>query len=114
MARSPLILALLLAAAMPVAAAAQPVTSAGPEKVAVTIYRNPGRSADDELELSWLNGFALVSETRTIAIPAGRATIRFEGVAGGIVPETAVVTGSVGSGSVSLPARIPHRRLGYG
>jgi hypothetical protein len=45
------------------------------------------------MELRWLNGFALVTEVRRIAIPAGQADIRFEGVAGGIVPESAIVTG---------------------
>jgi hypothetical protein len=95
-------LALLLATA-PVAAAAQPVTSAGPDKVAVTIYRNPHRSRGQQIEFDWLDGFALVSETRTVSIPAGRATLRFEGVAGGIVPESAVVSG--------MPAGVREKNL---
>jgi hypothetical protein len=68
-------------------------TSAAPENVSVTIYRDPQRSADEEMELEWLDGFALITETRRIMIPAGEAEIRFEGVAGGILPESAIVTG---------------------
>lgn len=71
------------------------VTSPGPESVAVTIYRAPGydpRRARD-FDTQWLEGYALVTERRTIALPAGRGTIRFEGVAGGILPESAIVTG---------------------
>jgi hypothetical protein len=41
----------------------------------------------------WLNGFALVSETRRVVIPSGEAELRFEGVAGGIVPQSAIVAG---------------------
>jgi hypothetical protein len=45
------------------------------------------------MNLSWLNGYALIAETRRIVVPAGDAEIRFEGVAGGILPESAIVTG---------------------
>jgi hypothetical protein len=74
-------------------AAPAQVTSSGPDRVAVTIYRAPNRDADDELDRDWLRGYALITETRTIAVPAGRATIRLEGVAAGILPESAIVTG---------------------
>jgi hypothetical protein len=86
----PLLLSVL--AASP-AAAQTIVGSAGPERVAVTVYRNPNRSAGGALDLAWLNGYALISETRRIAIPAGESEIRFEGVAGGILPQSAIVTG---------------------
>ncbi|MGZ8286094.1 MAG: DUF4139 domain-containing protein [Allosphingosinicella sp.] len=69
------------------------VTSPGPEKVSVTVYRDPNRRADQPFRLSWLNGYALITERRTIEMPAGEAEIRFEGVAGGIQPESAIVTG---------------------
>lgn len=75
------------------AASAQPVTSSAPDSVSVTIYRNPDRPADRPIELGWLRGYALVTEQRTVTIPAGRAVIRFEGVAGGMLPESAIVTG---------------------
>ncbi|WP_226372638.1 DUF4139 domain-containing protein [Allosphingosinicella flava] len=85
---------LLLAVLSPSPLAAQATaTSSAPEKVAVTVYRDPNRSAQTAINMGWLNGFALVTETRRIAIPAGDATIRFEGVAGGIIPESAIVTG---------------------
>src|SRR5687767_9526750 len=69
------------------------VTSPAPASVDVTVYRNPSRGPAQELDFDWLGGFALVSETRTITIPAGESEIRFEGVAGGIVPQSAIVTG---------------------
>ncbi|MBX3560432.1 MAG: hypothetical protein KF780_01355 [Sphingomonas sp.] len=75
------------------AIAQEVVTSAAPERVAVTVYRDPERDPDEEPNLDWLNGYALISETRTIAIPAGESTIRFEGVAGGILPQSAIITG---------------------
>ena len=83
---------LLVLAATP-AGAQQAVTSAAPDAVAVTVYRAPNRNADEALELEWLNGYALISETRRITIPAGESEIRFEGVAGGIVPQSAIVRG---------------------
>jgi hypothetical protein len=76
------------------AARAQEVqTSAAPDAVAVTVYRAPDRDADEKIDLDYLGGYALITETRTIRIPQGRAVIRFEGVASGILPESAIVTG---------------------
>jgi len=93
MGRRPFLLA-FMALLLPAAAVAQGVaTSARPDRVAVTVYRDPGRDVRTAPSLQWLNGFALVSETRRITIPAGESTIRFEGVAGGIVPQSAIVTG---------------------
>lgn len=66
------------------------VTSSGPEKVSVTVYRAPYRG-EAPIDRARPQGFALISETRTITLPAGRAIIRFEGVAGNIFPETAIV-----------------------
>jgi hypothetical protein len=83
---------LLVLAATP-AGAQQAVTSARPDAVSVTVYRAPNRNADEAIELEWLNGYALISETRRITIPAGESEIRFEGVAGGIVPQSAIVRG---------------------
>jgi hypothetical protein len=82
---------LLLIALPALAAAQQVVVSPRPDKVAVTVYRDPhGRGA---MELSWLNGFALVSETRHVILPAGESELRFEGVAGGLIPQSAVIGG---------------------
>jgi hypothetical protein len=75
--------------------AEQVVTSPGPEAVSVTVYRDPGRG-NGRIDLDSLNGFALVTETRTLRLPRGASTIRFEGVAGGIVPVSSIVTGLPG------------------
>jgi hypothetical protein len=72
------------------------VTSPGPDSVSVTVYRDPNRSGGGQIELDYLSGFALITETRTISIPEGVADIRFEGVAGGIVPVSAIVSGLPG------------------
>ncbi|HEX8381254.1 MAG TPA: hypothetical protein VF619_11985 [Allosphingosinicella sp.] len=86
---------LLLAAAA--AAGAQPAArSQRPDAVAVTVYRAPSRGPGEGMDLRWLNGFALITETRRVSIPAGESDVRFEGVAGGILPESAIVSGFPG------------------
>lgn len=72
---------------------AQTTTSPAPSDVAVSIYRAPARGRNERLDLDDLRGFALVTETRTVDISAGEGTIRFEGVASGILPESAIVSG---------------------
>ena len=67
------------------------VPSPAPDKVAVTVYRSS--CAQCEMQLQWLNGFAMVRETRHVSLPAGESELRFEGVAGGIVPQSAIVEG---------------------
>lgn len=69
------------------------VTSAAPDGVSVSVYRAPDRNSDTAMNLNWLEGYALITERRTVDIPAGKATIRFEGVAAGLFPESAIVTG---------------------
>jgi hypothetical protein len=86
-------LAVLLAAAVPPAPTA---ASPGPEHVSLTIYRDPSRGRQQAMDLRWLGGFALVTETRRIHVPAGDAVLRFEGVADGIIPASAIVTGLPG------------------
>ncbi|HEX8644847.1 MAG TPA: hypothetical protein VF702_13135 [Allosphingosinicella sp.] len=83
-------LAALLAAG---AAAQSVVTSPRPDDVDVTIYRDPDRSPGDPLERGFPTGYALISETRRIDIPAGDSEIRFEGVAAGLVPQSVIVSG---------------------
>ncbi|MEO7256357.1 MAG: hypothetical protein ABIW18_00425, partial [Sphingomicrobium sp.] len=87
----------MIALALALGAAAQAqaqaiVTSPGPDQVAVTVYRNPDRGLQP-LNLSWLGGYALVSETRRVSLPAGETELRFEAVTSGIVPQSAIVTG---------------------
>jgi hypothetical protein len=84
--------ALLAGAALAATAHAQSVvTSPAPERVAVTVYRDPERGLQP-MQLNWLGGYALVSETRRVRLPAGESELRFEGVTGGLVPQTAIVT----------------------
>jgi hypothetical protein len=63
-----------------------------PSDLSVTVYRAPFRSSGS-IDLGNLEGFALVSETRTVHLPAGVSRLRFEGVADGIEPSSAIVTG---------------------
>jgi len=72
------------------------ITSPAPAGIAVTLYRAPYRSPRGAMDLDDLQGYALVTETRRITLPRGRAVIRFEGVAGGIIPVSAVVEGLPG------------------
>jgi hypothetical protein len=89
------LLFLMLAAAAAGPAMAQTiVTSDAPKAVSVSLYRYPDRGIDEAMDLQYLQGFALISETREIDLPAGEVTIRFEGVASGIQPETAILTGA--------------------
>jgi hypothetical protein len=66
-----------------------------PSDLTVTVYRAPYRNGGS-IDLDDLQGFALVSETRTVHLPAGRSRLRFEGVADGIEPASAIVTGFPG------------------
>jgi hypothetical protein len=63
-----------------------------PSDLSVTVYRAPFRSSGS-IELDNLGGFALISETRVVHLPAGLSRLRFEGVADGIEPSSAIVTG---------------------
>src|SRR5882672_4964780 len=63
-----------------------------PSDLSVTVYRAPFRSSGS-ITLNALGGFALISETRIVRLPAGLSRLRFEGVADGIEPSTAIVTG---------------------
>ena len=87
--------ALVLIASAALAARAQAqaiVTSPAPDRVAVTVYRDTDRGLQP-LNLQWLGGYALVSETRRVRLPAGTSELRFEGVTSGMVPQSAIVTG---------------------
>lgn len=71
------------------------VAASSPSDVSVTIYRDPGRDGG-AIELGSLGGFAVVTETRTVTLPAGQSRLRFEGVVDGILPESAIVSGLPG------------------
>jgi hypothetical protein len=85
-------LAIWLAIMSSPAAAQTLVVSPRPDAVAVTVYRDPNRG-NRAFNLRWLGGFALVSEKRRVAIPAGETDLRFEGVTGGILPQSAIISG---------------------
>ncbi|AQA00167.1 hypothetical protein BWQ93_18085 [Sphingopyxis sp. QXT-31] len=86
-------LLLVLAPATAGAQGAYPIVqSVAPGDVAVTVYRAPYRSSGG-IDPDWPEGFAFITETRTVDLPAGTAMLRFEGVAEGLLPETAVVSG---------------------
>jgi hypothetical protein len=89
------LLAWLMLSVSAAAEAAPVVTSSGPDSVSVTVYRDPNRGVGG-IDADLPSGFALVSETRRISVPAGDATIRFEGVADGMIAVSAVVTGLPG------------------
>lgn len=73
-------------------ASAGTVISVDVSDVSVTIYRDSDRE-QGAMERDWPGGYALISETRTLHIPAGESLIRFEGVAEGMLPESAIVSG---------------------
>lgn len=78
--------------APPVRPEAPVVVSSALKDVAVTVYRAPYRGAGP-INPNWPQGFALVTETRVVTLPAGSSVLRFEGVSEGLLPETAVVSG---------------------
>lgn len=87
-----LALPLLLLAAP---SAADDLKASDPVKLDITIYRDPYRDSGS-IELDNLGGFAVITETRRVTIPAGKHRLRFEGVVDGIIPESAIVTGLPG------------------
>jgi len=76
----------------PAAAHAQDITASAPVDVSVTVYRDPYRN-EGGFDLNDLNGFALVTETRRVVLTPGQHRLRFEGVADGIEPASAIVSG---------------------
>lgn len=77
MARSRIVWALALLAAPALAAAQTEIVSHAPDSVSVTIYRDL---------------FALVTETRTVDLPAEAVTLSFDGVVETLIPTSAVVS----------------------
>ncbi len=72
------------------------VDAAEPSAIAVTVYRDPNRGEGGAMNRDWPQGFAMISETRQVTLPPGESTIRFEGVAEGMVAVSAIVTGLPG------------------
>ena len=90
------LLALLLAIGVTGPAWADDVAASDPRDLSVTIYRDPARGQGGAIDLNRLGGFAVVTETRLVTLPAGKHRLRFVGVVDGILPESAIVTGLPG------------------
>lgn len=90
-------------------ALADTVASPGPDKVAVTLYRGgdgPFQALEDwQREEAMAKGLIQVTETRTVFLPAGRHTLRFDGVADALIPQSATVEG--------LPGALVERNYDY-
>jgi hypothetical protein len=89
----PVFLAALWAAPL---AARETVEASAPAALAVTLYRDPNRGMHEAMDRDWPQGFAMITEKRTITLPPGESTIRFTGVAEGMVAVSAIVTGLPG------------------
>jgi hypothetical protein len=86
--------------------AAADVISKGPDAVAVTVYRDHAATAASlRTESGNATGLAMIAETRTVDLPAGRTRIEFQGVADAIIPASAALTG--------LPGRLVERNFDY-
>jgi hypothetical protein len=85
-------IAVLLAPAPALAQDAPVVVSSRIDNAAVTVYRAPNRGGG-AIDPDWPQGFAFITETRKVTLPAGVSVLRFEGVAEGLLPETAVISG---------------------
>src|SRR4051812_27285498 len=81
---------------LPLATAARDVAVPREGGLSITVYRAP-EQADRRIELDDLEGFALVTETRTVNVPEGESQIRFEGVADGIEPASVLIKGLPGT-----------------
>lgn len=86
------ILASAILSGLSTPALAEIVTSTEMSDVVVTIYRDPRRD-QGAMNANWPGGYAVITETRTVTLPAGETQIRFENVAEGLMPETAIITG---------------------
>jgi hypothetical protein len=78
------------------APASAEVVSERPDKVAVVLYQDhapSSRFVASEDPFDGDPGLAVVSETRTVDLPAGRSRISFRGVADGMAPQTAAIEG---------------------
>jgi hypothetical protein len=95
----------LAAASGAVLAAATDVLAEPPSDLIVTVYRAPFRDSGS-IDLNYLNGFALVTETRLVRLPAGVSRVRFEGVADGIEPSSVLIGGLPGVIEKNRDARL--------
>ena len=78
------------------AGAREAVEASAPTALAVTLYRDPNRGVNDPMNRAWFRGVAMTTEKRIVTLPPGESTIRFTGVAEGMVAVSAIVTGLPG------------------
>ena len=90
------VLFVLLAGVSAAGIARESVDASSPTALSVTVYRDPYRAPDQKLDRNWPRGFAMISETRRVTLPPGESTVRFDGVAEGMVAVSAIVTGLPG------------------
>lgn len=100
--RLPLAIALIVGLATPAWSQTESV-SARPDRTTLVIYRFHPIDTSSALEnlrdddgYRSRDGLAMIVESRTVDIPAGEAVIRFEGLASGVIPETAAIDGLPG------------------
>jgi hypothetical protein len=88
---------------------ADTIASPAAEKTAVTLYRGDSRAFQTlqpwQREQALKKGLIQVTETRTVVLPPGRHTLRFDAVADGLIPQSAAVEG--------LPGGIIERNYDY-
>ncbi len=88
-----LLLFLLMLTAPAMVWAQQLVVSPAPDSVSIAIYRAPDRRPGQPIDRNNPRGYALITETRTVDLPPGDAKLRFVGVAEGLYPESAIISG---------------------
>ncbi|MBS0409992.1 MAG: DUF4139 domain-containing protein [Proteobacteria bacterium] len=83
------------------------IASPKADAVAVTIYRDGPADTERlrDVEADDTQGLAMVVEQRSVDLPAGRSRVKFQGVADGIIPESAAVEG--------LPGAVVERDFDY-
>jgi hypothetical protein len=97
--RAVLALIAIVSAGLAIRPAAAQVVSEKPDKVAVVLYQDhappfrPVTYGDQSDVFGDDPGLAVVSEIRTVDLPAGRTRLSFGGVADGMVPQTAAIEG---------------------
>ena len=101
--------AIVLGLAFAPPAHAATIASPAPEQVAITLYRDgdgPFQAMPEwQRQQARDKGLILVTETRRLDLPAGRHTLRFDGVADGLIPQSAAVEG--------LPGKAVERNYDY-